>query len=129
MPLRFLRGAAAGVGAAGAAATMRGAGSGAARLRDEAGLGLEGMEAARIRRVAVPAALAGTGLKNLESSWSIELKERVSAPPSGLNSRGGAAVAEEVADDDDDVVEDEVAPRGGNKGKSDKESSSSSPPY
>ena len=103
MPRRFLRGAARGAVAAGAVATRRGAGSGEARLRDadddvedeEAGFRTG---AARTRR-GWPADLAGagTGLKNLESSWSIELKDRVRGPPSGLISRGGKAGRDDVA--------------------------------
>jgi len=132
MPRRFLRGAARGAVAAGAVATRRGAGSGEARLRDadddaedeEAGFRTG---AARIRR-GWPADLAGagTGLKNLESSWSMVLKDRVRGPPSGLISRGGKAGRDEAAATEEEEVEEEEEAAGSSCKSSGRESSRSS---
>ena len=123
MPRRFLRGAARGAVAAGAFATRRGAGSGEARVRDadddddddddedeEAGFRTG---TARMRR-GWPADLAGagTGLKNLESSWSMVLKDLVRGPPIGLISRGGKAGKagrDEAAATEEEEEEEEAA--------------------
>ena len=118
MPRRFLRGAARGAVAAGAVATRRGAGSGEARLRDadddddededeEAGFRTG---TARIRR-GWPADLvgAGTGLKNLESSWSMVLKDRVRGPPIGLISSGGKGGRDDAAATEEEEEEEEAA--------------------
>jgi hypothetical protein len=70
--------------------------------------------AARIRR-GWPADLAGagTGLKNLESSWSMVLKDRVRGPPSGLISRGGKAGRDDVVatEEVEEEAEEEAAGR------------------
>jgi hypothetical protein len=47
------------------------------------------------------------GLKNLESSWSIVLKDRVRGPPSGLSSRGGKAGRDDVVATEEEEVEEE----------------------
>jgi hypothetical protein len=63
---------------------------------------------ARIRR-GWPADLAGAemGLKNLESSWSMVLKDRVRGPPSGLISRGGKAGRDDAAATEEEEEEEE----------------------
>ena len=118
MPRRFLRGAARGAVAAGAVATRRGAGSGEARLRDAAAAADDDEDeeagfrtgTARIRR-GWPADLAGagTGLKNLESSWSMVLKDRVRGPPIGLISSGGKGGRDDAAATEEEEEEEAAA--------------------
>jgi hypothetical protein len=83
--------------------------------------------AARIRR-GWPADLAGagTGLKNLESSWSMVLKDRVRGPPSGLISRGGKAGRDDAAATEDEAEEEEEEAAGISCKSSGRESSRSS---
>jgi len=83
--------------------------------------------AARIRR-GWPADLAGagTGLKNLESSWSMVLKDRVRGPPSGLVSRGGKAGRDEAVATEEEEEEEEEEAAGSSCKSSGRESSRSS---
>jgi len=82
---------------------------------------------ARIRR-GWPADLAGagTGLKNLESSWSMVLKDRVRGPPSGLISRGGKAGRDDAAatEEEEEEEEEEAGMRCKSSGRESSRSSS-----